>query len=178
MKKYCMHCKKDVEIHIIEKDETYSIKGTSITINARICKCNVCAANLWDDEIDDANLINAYNAYRKKLHLLLPEQIKAIREKYGLSQVNFARILGVGDKTIARYENGSLQDEAINNLIMLAESKENFEKLFWRNMYKLPQEEQERLASILSSEHILYLLYPSNDYVYDENSLSDYAEMI
>lgn len=36
----------------------------------------------------------------------MPEEIKKIREQYGLSQRSFAKLLNWGDKTICRYENG------------------------------------------------------------------------
>ena len=80
-------------------------------------------------EYDDDNLRKAYAEYRTRHGLLQPHEIKAIREKYGISQVNFARIIGVEDKTITRYENGSLQDEAINNLIRDRQS--NFPSLIF-----------------------------------------------
>lgn len=71
-----------------------------------------------------------YNEYRKLNSFLLPEEIKSIREKYGVTQVEFAQILGLGNKTITRYENGSLQNVAHNNLIKIVErNPEEFLKL-------------------------------------------------
>ena len=43
---------------------------------------------------------------------LQPEEIEKIRKQYGLSQKNFARLLGWGDITIHRYESGAIQDDA------------------------------------------------------------------
>ena len=42
------------------------------------------------EEFDNATLINAYNEYRRRHELLLPEEIKKIREQYGLSQIGRA----------------------------------------------------------------------------------------
>lgn len=60
----------------------------------------------------------------------MPEEIKQIRQQYGITQVDFSRVLGFGDKTIARYENGALQDTAPNNLILLMKNEKNFIELW------------------------------------------------
>ena len=37
---------------------------------------------------------------------ITPDDIKRIRGKYSLSQQSFARLLGLGEASIVRYENG------------------------------------------------------------------------
>lgn len=151
MKLYCPVCDSKQEVSIISKEETYPVKGEPITIMANICTCASCGEEILSLQHDDDNLRRAYAIYRSRHNLLQPEEIKKIREQYGISQVNFARILGVGDKTIARYENGSLQDEAINNLILLAKNPENFGILLEKNKAAIPPEEAERLMQINGS---------------------------
>ena len=56
---------------------------------------------------------------------MLPKEIKKIREQYGLSQRAFAKLLNWGDKTIYRYENGSIQDRAHNSLLLFLREPEN-----------------------------------------------------
>ena len=77
------------------------------------------------EEFDNATLINAYNEYRRRHELLLPEEIKKIREQYGLSQRSFSRLLNWGDKPICRYENGSIQDKVHNSLMLFLREPEN-----------------------------------------------------
>ena len=43
----------------------------------------------------------------------------AIRESYGLSQVDLAKLLGWGEATISRYESKAIQDEAYDMLLRL-----------------------------------------------------------
>lgn len=117
---YCPACEREREIFLIRKEETYPVKGEPITINATVCTCAHCGEEIMSIEYDDDNLRKAYAKYRSLHGLLQPEEIKAIREQYGVSQVAFARIIGVDDNAIARYENGSLQDDATNTRIMLA----------------------------------------------------------
>lgn len=65
------------------------------------------------------NLLNARNAYRKKKGLLTSDEIVAIRESYGLSQVDLAKLLGWGEATISRYESKAIQDEAYDMMLRL-----------------------------------------------------------
>lgn len=87
--------------------------------------CADCGEEFYSEEFDNATLVRAYNEYRKRHKLLLPEEIKKIREQYGLSQRSFAKLLNWVDKTIFRYENGSIQDKAHNTLLLFLREPEN-----------------------------------------------------
>lgn len=146
---YCPKCEIDVNSTIKEITETYFVKGEEITIKARVRFCEDCGEDIWDDELDAENLLTAYAEYRQKHALLQPDEIRKIREKYSLSQVAFARVLGLGDKTIARYENGSIADMAQNNLILLVQQPHNFKKLLEMNKTRISQDEYERACAAL-----------------------------
>ncbi len=134
---YCPKCNADVETTVREVLETYPVKGESITVKALVRFCNVCGEDLWDEELDEQNLLRAYAEYRRIHGLLQPEEIRAIREKYQLSQVAFARVLGLGDKSVTRYENGSIADLAQNNLIALARHPSVFKELLEQSRSKI-----------------------------------------
>ncbi|ADA67221.1 transcriptional regulator, XRE family [Thermotoga petrophila RKU-10] len=114
---FCENCNKFVDYEVILKEDIYNVRGEEIKIKAKIPVCKVCGGELFDIHLEDENLREAYRMYAKKHGLVLPEEIKNIRENYGLSQETFARILGIGRATLARYENGSLPSEAISSLI-------------------------------------------------------------
>lgn len=59
------------------------------------------------------------NAYRKAHDLLTSDEIVAIRESYGLSQVDLAKLLGWGEATISRYESKAIQDDAYDNMLKI-----------------------------------------------------------
>jgi transcriptional regulator with XRE-family HTH domain len=69
--------------------------------------------------------------------------------QYGLSAKSFSKVLGLGEISITRYENGSLQDEAQNNLILLAKEADNFSVLFEKNQAKLSVSEAARIRGLL-----------------------------
>ena len=145
MKGYCDTCGKEVETKIINRQETFNVCGERITVDAQILVCTECGEELFCEELDSATLINAYNEYRRKHKLLLPEEIKKIREQYGLSQRGFAKLLNWGDKTICRYENGSVQDKAHNSLLLFLREPENMRTYLTENEVVLSENQKTKL---------------------------------
>ena len=153
-KQYCECCAKEVNTSIKEVKEAYQVKDIEIVIQSQIRFCVQCNTDLWDDGLDDENLKKAYQKYRDLKGLLQPEEIKAIRLKYNLTQAAFSKILGFGEKTITRYENGALQDVAQNNLILLIKDPKNFNKLWQKNKHLLSKQEIEKYESLSLSDTI------------------------
>ena len=104
---------------IIEKEVTYTVKDIEITFMEKNRVNKETGKIVYDPALEQENDIILYNMYRSKKGLLLPNEIKAIREQYGVSQKNLSKILGWGEKTITRYENGSIQDLGHNKMLNL-----------------------------------------------------------
>ena len=145
MMEYCDVCGKEVETKIITRQETFKVCGEDITIDAQVLVCAECGEELFCEELDSATLVNAYNEYRRKHKLLLPDEIKKIREQYGLSQRSFAKLLNWGDKTICRYENGSVQDKAHNSLLLFLREPENMRTYLTENEIALDERQKTKL---------------------------------
>lgn len=145
MMEYCDACGKEVETRIISRQETFNVCGEDITIEAQVLVCAECGEELFCEELDSATLVNAYNEYRRKHKLLLPDEIKKIREQYGLSQRSFAKLLNWGDKTICRYENGSVQDKAHNSLLLFLREPENMRTYLTENEIALDERQKAKL---------------------------------
>lgn len=126
---YCDHCGKKVEFQTFEKEKTATKKGVAFTYVETYCVCAQCGAYVDDPDIGETNLQRYYDAYKSAVGLLTRKEIIAIREKYGLSADIFGLILGLGAKTITRYENGAIQTRSADNLIRLADDIANMEKM-------------------------------------------------
>lgn len=89
--------------------------------------CDSCGEDILSPELDAAIDQQRY----RRLGLLSPEEIRHVREKTGLSAVDMAQLLGVGDKTYTRWENGrSIQNKGNDTLIRLIDrNAEQFELL-------------------------------------------------
>lgn len=145
MMDYCEVCGREVETKIITRKEILNVCGEDIEVDAQVMVCAECGEELFNEELDSATLINAYNEYRRRHKLLLPEEIRRIREQYGLSQRSFAKLLNWGDKTIRRYENGAVQDRAHNSLLLFLREPENMRTYLTENEVALDEKQIRRL---------------------------------
>lgn len=63
---------------------------------------------------------DAIAIYRKKHGLLSADEIRALRERFGLTQVDLARLLRLGANTVSRWEAGrNVQTAAMDMLLRL-----------------------------------------------------------
>jgi putative zinc finger/helix-turn-helix YgiT family protein len=77
-------------------------------------QCGNCQAISIDDDADQQ--ISA--AFRREARLLAPEEIRQGREKLGLTQKQFASLLGVGEATVSRWETGAqVQQRAMDRFL-------------------------------------------------------------
>jgi uncharacterized phage-associated protein/DNA-binding transcriptional regulator YiaG len=81
-----------------------------------------------DDELSGINLRQVIDQYREKHNIPFPEQIKSIREGYGLSAAKMSDILGLGTNSWRLYENGEVPTIANARLIQLISDPANFLK--------------------------------------------------
>ena len=130
---YCPNCGDFTRARLITKDEEYEVKGDKFSIKAEVFSCTRCNEEIFDEERDSLNLNKVYDLYRKKYNLLTTDEIKNLREKYGLSQRAISRLLGWGEVTYSRYENGAIQDIAHNEVMELIDSPENMLEIYKKN---------------------------------------------
>ena len=69
---FCSECEEKVKADIVQKEETFTVKGEKISIPSSVLVCSKCKHELFDEELDGANLAAAYNEYRTRHSLLLP----------------------------------------------------------------------------------------------------------
>ena len=95
----------------IEHDgRAYRVEIPDLTVP----QCENCHAISIDDEAD--RQISA--AFRREAKLLSPEEIRQGREKLGLTQKQFANLLGVGEATVSRWETGAqIQQRAMDRFL-------------------------------------------------------------
>ena len=135
---FCPNCEEYTDTTLEVEKEVYNVRGEPTEIEAEVTICQKCGSKIFDEERDSRNLEKAYSQYREKHNLLSPDKIRTIREKYGLSQRALSRLLGWGEITIHRYENGAIQDNAHDKLLCLIEDPQNMQKFFEANRNKLP----------------------------------------
>jgi len=156
----CPTCEDVRRIEVGTRKETVTIRKETIEVEATVEHCSDCGEYFSSADEDEVTIQKAYREFRKRHGLLQPEQIRELREQYGLGQRAFGRILGWGEITIHRYEAGSIQDEAHNDTLMLVRDADNFARLYERNKGTLPmsvsQQVDERLVSLTREKQEKY----------------------
>jgi len=137
---FCPGCGKKHDLEIKSELVSINIKKEKIIYKRRYFYCENVDEILIPAKLMDENLLRAKDTYRMKNDLLTSEQIKNIRQKYNLTQKDMAKLLGWGLKTITRYENKMIQNDAHNDVMKLLmndpgfalrkleENKPNFDK--------------------------------------------------
>lgn len=168
VKKYCDECGREIETKIVNKKESYDVCGEAIEVDAQVLTCKECGEEFYCEELDNETLVKAYNEYRRRHKLLLSEDIRKIREQYGLSQRGFAKLLNWGDKTIRRYENGSIQDKAHNSLLLFLRTPGNMKTYIQDNEILLDDKQKNKLLKTIQQ------LEQSEEYRKEESFFDQY----
>ena len=109
---FCVVCATERELALETKSVEYKVKGEAISVELPLTICAECGTEEIEESFGKDPTVCAYEIYRERNNLLSPQQIKDLREKYGLSQKSFALLIGMSESTVNRYESGSVQDAA------------------------------------------------------------------
>src|SRR5690606_16106350 len=128
------------------KIQTLSYRSQTIQVYAHYYECVDTGETFTTEELDALNLLQLHNQYRERNHILFPEQIKALREHYGVSQRSMSTLLGFGINQYRSYEEGEIPSLSNAKLISLARDPRNFRELVLERKDELKERE---LADLL-----------------------------
>ena len=111
---------------LVEEKATTTYRGEEFDYPRRYYRCDDTGIAFTDDETDAWSLEQIYSQYREKYGIPAPEEIKAIREQYGLSATTMSKILGIGDNQYGLYENGEMPTKNIGRMIATIKDKNIF----------------------------------------------------
>ena len=114
--------------------------------------CYVCAdteEQFTDDALDMLNLTQVHNQYRVKYGIPFVEEIKEMRERYGLSAAKMSEVFGFGTNVYRLYEGGEMPTVANGRLIKLAEHPDEFKRLVYLNKHALEEHEYSKVQKKL-----------------------------
>jgi putative zinc finger/helix-turn-helix YgiT family protein len=146
----CETCGPVGGTRVERREESYPVNGEDTTVSAHIRVCCQCGQDLFDRNLDSKNLQTAFDLYRRRHNIISPLKIRAMRERYGLSQRSLGALLGWGEVTIHRYEHGSLPDDAHNQVLQFIEDPFNMQYISDRYGYRLRKATLGRLTERLS----------------------------
>ena len=110
-------------------------------------ECDETKERFTTTALDEVNVGQVYNQYRAKYGIPFPDEIKRIRQRYGMPASKMSQILGFGDNQYRLYENGDMPSEANGKILMSIQNPHIFESFVTnaRNQF-----EEDEFAKILS----------------------------
>ncbi|MDD2585085.1 MAG: DUF4065 domain-containing protein [Syntrophomonadaceae bacterium] len=142
---YCPVCQTITMAESVTKKEIYMVRGADITIDATVLTCKTCQTDIFDPDIDAANLAQAYQIYCAKNEVISAEDIKGLRDRYAMSQRTLAKLLNWSPATIYRYEKGNIPTPAHNDCLKRLFDPMEFDKLVQSKEYVLTENEKQNL---------------------------------
>lgn len=115
--------------------------------------CQVTGQSFTTDELDNLNVSQVYSQYRQKHQIMFPEQILALRERYGLSAARMSLILDFGPNQYRSYEDGEIPSDSNAAHLRLARNPRTFREMVRAKKEKLRPNESAKLE-----EHLLVLM--------------------
>lgn len=103
---------------LVREERTVTIRNREAKVPEEFWSCSSCEEEYMTPEQMAASQDRAVRSIRSSEGLLQGEDIRALREEHGLTQRQLERILGVGRKTVVRWETGTVfQSRAVDTLL-------------------------------------------------------------
>lgn len=126
-KESCLTC--EAEASVIRELREVTIGRRTVSIEEEFFRCVTCGEEFFLPEQMDRSQRLAVDKIREQDGLLTPEEIKRIRRKYAVTQTELETVLGIGPKTVVRWERGTVcQGRAVDTLLR---TLDRFEFAFW-----------------------------------------------
>ena len=176
---FCPFCEEEHEVVLKKIKGQKNVKQCEIECEEYVYECERTHECFENGELAEKNLQTMRDAYRKKNNLLTKDEIVAIRTKYDISQEDLSNILGLGEKTIARYETTTIQDKPYDILLRKFNDDYNFAyDMLMKAKSKINKNKFTKIQNTIkgfiafNSEEIYNEIQLSNKYIFYDNESS------
>ena len=114
------------EMPLVTEKRTMDFRKEHFQIVFHYYKCEDSGEQFTTTNLDEINLNQLYNQYRDKFNIPFPDEIIAIRQKYGVSASKMAEILGFGINSYRQYEAGEMPSVSNARLIQMISDPDKF----------------------------------------------------
>src|SRR5688500_9988718 len=130
----------DAEARRVNERREITVGRRRVLVDDEHMRCDSCDESFYTSEQSERLRQLASKAAEDAANLLTPAEIVGIRKGLNLTQPEFEALLGVGEKTSARWETGRVrQNVATDRLIrLLAANRSNVQILAAINAVTLP----------------------------------------
>lgn len=108
----------DAAMTPVAEEREVSVGRRSALVLDHFVRCSGCGEEVYLPGQMEQVQRRAARAIRTREGLLQPEEIRALRERLELSQAGFEALLGVGPKTVVRWERGTVFQNAATDALL------------------------------------------------------------
>lgn len=117
----CPSC--DSKASVVRERREMTFGRRHVVVDDERMICSDCRESFYSPEQLEAVERRAAEQIRRDEGLLMPDEIRAIRRRLSLTQAEFEQLLGVGPKTVVRWERGSVcQNASADRLMRLVDA--------------------------------------------------------
>lgn len=114
------------EMKLIKERRSMEFRKETFEVIFHTFKCEDSGEMFTTTDMDEVNVNQVYNQYRDAHNIPFPDEITAIREKYGVSAKKMSEILGFGVNSYRKYEAGEMPSVSNARLIQSVSSPKEF----------------------------------------------------
>ena len=112
----CYIC--DNPASLVEEARAITAGTRTVTITDQFYRCGTCGEAFYVGTMAAETSRRVGAAIRAEDGLLAPDEIIGLRKKYGLTQAQLERLIGAGEKTVVRWERGTVaQNKTADTLL-------------------------------------------------------------
>lgn len=104
------------EVHDVEEK---TFRGEKYTVDVCYYQCEDTGEQFTTTDQDSLWTNELYRQYRERHGIPSPQEIKSLRESYGLSRTQLSRMLGFGINQLKNYEDGQVPSESNGKMLKI-----------------------------------------------------------
>lgn len=133
------------KVSLQKEKRTFEFRKEQFEIVYHYYVCCDTNEQFTDTALDELNINQVYNQYRILQGLPFPDEIKIIREKYGLSAAKMSEILGFGVNMYAKYESGEIPNTSNGRMIKSCDNPQVFLTYFNNAINQIAEKDKENI---------------------------------
>src|SRR5215218_9483072 len=112
----CYLCES--EARLVTEPREFREGDQTVVIDDTFYRCDNCGETFYDGTMAEESFRRAAAAARVQEGFLAPHEIRELRAMYGLTQANLERLINSGEKTVVRWERGSVAQNATADTLL------------------------------------------------------------
>lgn len=140
------------EVKLQKEIRTLNYRKEEFEVQYHFYLCVDTGEQFTDEELDTVNTNQIYNQYRLKYGIPFPDEIKEIREQYGLSASKMSEVLGFGANVYRNYEAGEVPSMSNGKFLQQIKNPEVFKNVL-ETSKQFTKEETEKIKRKIDAAH-------------------------